>query len=45
MVTQDESSFSSLAAFCNFLGMPTMGFEEEILSFLIKMKQRRESKS
>lgn len=37
-------SESSLVAFSNCLGMPTLGFEEEILKSLKKMKRRREVK-
>ena len=33
---------SSLAKFIHFLGYPTEGLEKEILSFLIKIRKRRE---
>ena len=34
--------YNSLASFCHCLGMPTKGFEEEILKLLNRMKERRE---
>ena len=34
--------YSCLAKFCHCLGMPTEGFEGEILKLLNRMKERRE---
>lgn len=44
MVPQDDWTNSSSAAFSKFLGMPTVGFEEETLALLIKMRCKREVK-
>ncbi|RVW69470.1 hypothetical protein CK203_054489 [Vitis vinifera] len=40
----DDWTNSSSAAFSKFLGMPTVGFEEETLALLIKMRCKREVK-
>ena len=42
--SNEEWSSSSLARFSHCLGMPTEGFEEEILYFLRRMKGRIEQK-
>lgn len=38
---QDRAFFNNLLAFSNYLGLPIEGFEEEILTFMEKIRKRK----